>query len=169
VATYPVPAVGQRLTAEFVTSMLPQTVRKAADTGRTSTIVRTADPDLALAVEANATYELEGVLFHSGVIAAGISILWTFPASTTGLMGYAARDTSGTGGNINDVTQASALSASINFNNTSGTLTTPAIFIGQVITSGTAGTLTLTWAQAVSNVTATTLLTNSYMKLTRTG
>jgi hypothetical protein len=161
--------VGQRLTAEFVTSMLLQTARKAADTARTSTTSRSADPDLALAVEANAVYELTGCLFHSGAIAPGISILWTFPASTTGLVGYAARDTSGTGGNINDVTQAAALSAAINFNNTASTLTTPSIYSGIVVTSGTAGTLTLTWAQASSSGTATTLLTNSYMKLTRIG
>lgn len=166
-ATYPVPAVGQRLTAAFITSMLPTTARKAADTSRASTTVLAADPDLALAVEANAVYGLEGCFFHSGAIAPSISINHTFPAGTTGHVGYAGQDTSGTGGDSNDQMKRNALGTLTNFNNKTGGAAI--IYSGIVVTAGTAGTLTVIWAQVVSNATATILLTNSWMKLTRIG
>lgn len=166
-ATYPVPAVGQRLTAEFVTSMLPQTARKPADTSRASTTTRTADPDLTLPVEANATYALEGCLFYSG-LTVQMSILWSFPAGAAGRVGYAARSTVSTG-NVDDVMQTADLNANFNTNTTAGAFLTPMIFSGTFTTAGTAGTLALTWAQVASSATALNMLLNSWMKLTRIG
>lgn len=168
-AQYPVPAVGQRLTAEFVASMLPITARKAAATARISTTALTADPDLAIAVDANATYKVTALLLYDSAVAADFKWAFTGPAGFTGDYSYSAIQTgSAAGSYADDQNGYAAIAATPAVGG--GAANVEAINIwGNFTTSGTSGTFTLTWAQNTSTASNTTLRAGSYLELTRIG
>lgn len=169
--TYPVPAVGTRLTADFLASMLEVSARKGSATSRTSTTVQAADPDLVVAVDANAVYELVGAIHYTaltGASSGGITFGWTLPAGASGDIVYSGKDTTTSVGNNNDQTLSAAMSGTASFGALASGNTGFSIS-GTFITSGTAGSLTFTWAQRTSSVTATTVQANSYIKIKRIG
>jgi hypothetical protein len=169
--TYPVPAVGTRLTADFLTSMLEISVRKAGSTSRASTTVTTADPELVLTVEANAIYSFVcGFWFTAltGASSGGISVTMTGPVGATGDFAISGKDTTTSVGNNNDQQFYAALASNFNLGsivtNPNGT-----IMVGTVAIGATSGSLTFTWAQRTSSATATVLLSGSYMQIKRIG
>lgn len=169
--TYPVPAIGTRLTADFLASMLEITARKAGSTSRASTVVLAADPDLVLPVEANAIYTLQcGFWFTAltGASSGGISVTLTGPVGASGDFAISGKDTTVAVGNNNDQQFYAALASNFNLGsivtNPNGT-----IMNGTFATAGTSGSLTFTWAQRTSSATATVLLSGSFMQIKRIG
>lgn len=140
---------------------------KSADTGRTSTTTLAADPHLALAVAANATYSLDGFIDYDGVFGAGgLKVDWTLPASATmrwSLLGNVVADT--TQKAVTTTTDQTG-SLSVGTYGTGGTHTHTRL-CGHVTTAGTAGTMTMRWAQNASNATATTVYAKSWIRLRR--
>lgn len=171
--TYPVPAVGTRLTADFLTSMLEITVRKAGSTSRASTTVVTADPELLLAVEANAIYSVKIGIMYTALTAVsngGISLTLTGPVGATGDFVASGKDTTTvTAGNNFDQTLYVALTSNVKFGGIVGNATTATSFDGTLSIGATSGSFTFTWAQAVSSATATVLLAGSFMQIKRIG
>ncbi|MER5912310.1 hypothetical protein ABT124_17900 [Streptomyces sp. NPDC001982] len=143
--------------------------RKTGDTGRTNATLAD-DPHLTVNIEANATYDLECFLIYRGASTGDFGAAFTVPAGTAGDWSLFGPDTA---------LAASAVTGSVRYN--SGILTgtriagasdstTPvaAQGIGYVVAGSTAGPFTLKWAQVTTDATATTLLTNSWMRLIRT-
>lgn len=169
-ATYPALAIGQRLTAALLTSMLPQTVYKTLSTARTSTAAKTADPELTLPVEANAVYELAFYLKYDAGNAGDIG--WTFstPAGTSGSYGISSIVVGGAGASqTEDLANVYTLAANAGAGGIGAGIPLPVLGLGKFVTGGTAGSITLSWAQFTSNATATTLQADSYLKITRIG
>ncbi|CAM5346226.1 hypothetical protein [Streptomyces aurantiogriseus] len=179
--SYPSLAGGQRITASLLRSMLPQTVRKTADTARSATTSRTADPHLAFDAEANAVYTFHGWIKYDGDNAADISLQLTVPSGALGEVFPL-----GTGNTVVSSTSAPALttntassqgymvrteSLDINSARTFGAISTSnqncVLFMGTVRMSTTAGTVSLDWAQASSNATATTVYTDGWLEFQR--
>lgn len=151
-----------------------RTVEKSGDTTRTSTITRTADPDLALALPANSTWEFTGALIlTSAANAAGdFSYEWQFPASATLTAVNHGMDiglASGSVGTIEAVVQANQTGTSPTTAQNYGCSTTQTgvIVTGRIVLAGTAGSLTLAWAQQSSNASGTTLQNGSYITARR--
>lgn len=168
--TYPALAIGQRLTAALLTSMLPVQVKKASGTSRASTTTLAADPELVLPVEANASYRVIIALKYEGGNASGSlgRFKWspTGPAGATGdftLQGpqaagnVFASDQSGTMG-LGQTFSMGAGGAGVAFG---------LLAIGTLIVAGTAGNFTITWAQADSNATPTIVYAGSYIEIQR--
>src|SRR5690242_3744114 len=84
--SYPALAGGQRITGALLRSMLPQTVRKTADTARAATTTRTADPHLAFDALANAVDTFDGFLKIDGDNAADVLLQLTVPTGALGEM-----------------------------------------------------------------------------------
>ncbi|MFJ4624219.1 hypothetical protein [Streptomyces sp. NPDC088812] len=179
--SYPALAGGQRLTATLLRSMLPQTVRKTADTPRAATTSRTADPHLAFDAAASAVYIFDGWIKYDGDNAADISLQLTVPSGALGEV-----MPMGAGNSVISSTSAPALttntasaqgymvrteSLDINAARTFGAISTSnqngIIFTGTVRMSTTAGTVSLDWAQAASSATATTVYTDSWLRFQR--
>ena len=181
--SYPVPAAGQRITATLLRSMLPQVARKTSDTSRSATTSATADPHLQFTLEANAVYIMDGWLKYDGPTAADLNLDWTVPSGTLGeWLGWAAGhspvitfsaagaaqlDTQGGRGypvrtETNDIASARSFG-------TLGTGITPLTVIlnGTIRVGSTGGTYSLDWAQLVSDATAVTLYTDSWLRLQR--
>lgn len=178
---YPQPAGGQRLTASLLRSMLPQTVRKTADTSRSATTSRTADPHLAFDAVASAVYTFFGWIKYDGDNAADISLQLTVPSGALGEVMPL-----GTGNTVVSSTSGPALTTNtassqgymvrtetldVNTARTYGALSTSTqlgiLFTGTVRMSTTAGTVSVDWAQAASSATATTVYTDGWLQFQR--
>ncbi|QYW07577.1 hypothetical protein SEA_LIZZ_30 [Streptomyces phage Lizz] len=114
--------------------------RKTANTSRSSTTTTTVDPHLVVAVEANATYNVLANLVWRPSGSGGFRFKFTGPSGAE--MIYIDND-SGSVITIGD---------ELTFN-----ITTGASIGGILVTGGTAGNLSLFWAQNASNATATVL------------
>ncbi|MGW0942896.1 hypothetical protein ACWD4O_10140 [Streptomyces sp. NPDC002623] len=167
-AVWPNLYAGQRATADLLTSMLPLHAAKPALTSRASTIAISPDPDLQLAVEANADYLLHFFFRISGLAAADMDIQFTTPAGSTGSYGVTGRlaGASATDGDLRTSTRIS-----YNVETQYSTPSTAAAQIshgaGRLITAANAGIFSVDWAQTVSNATASVFEADSWMELRR--
>lgn len=179
--SYPPLAGGQRLTGTLMRNMQSQTVRKTSDTPRSATTSRTADPHLAYDGLANAVYIFDGYLKIDGDNTADVSLQLTVPTGALGeMLAW------GAGNNVIGSTAAPALQSNVsdargymirtetmdvNAARTFGLLgvgTTMGMVVNGIVRmSTTAGTISIDWAQAVSNATATTLYTDSWLRFQR--
>jgi hypothetical protein len=146
---------------------------KSANTARTSTTTRTADPHLTLTVRANVSYTVSGMLILSSAAnAAGdFSMDFAFPANAVVHWGgVGPNNTIASGSFIGGEFQAqSNQTVSPTGQTPYGATTVPntVLLSGYVAVGATAGSLTLQWAQNTSNANATTLLTGSWLRLDR--
>lgn len=168
---YPVPLAGTPITADFLASMLPQMVEKFSDETRVSTTTNTNDNALFFPVEANAVYNVEGLLLYSARDDTDIKMGFTGPSGTTFDWIIHASTQSQTGaltslGVVADKQSIGATAFPLGGHDPSITMT--AVLRGRLDTAGTAGTFNLNWAQRVSNAVAATMRAGSWMKFTRT-
>lgn len=124
--------------------------RKTANTSRASTVTTTVDPHLVVAVEANATYNVLANLVWRPSGSGGFRFKFTGPSGAE--MVYI----------DNDSGSVLTINSELTFN-----VTTGASIGGTLVTAGTAGNLSLFWAQNVSNATNTTLNEHSALWVRR--
>lgn len=162
---YPQVNAGEILTASLLQSFAPLTVRKAADTSRTSTTTLASDPDLQFAVAASATYffllfvKYEGGTQGSSDIKTG----WSVPTGTTMAYGRTALNTSGAA----DIGTPTDQSGTPSFG-TNGAGNSRTLFAwGTLAASTTPGTAAWQWAQSTSNGVATIVHTGSALLVVR--
>lgn len=144
---------------------------KAADTGRTNTTSRTADPDLVATLQANQTYLMELWLIFDGPGNASGNIAFDFTLPTGATMTWDAWShdlnatsttaTIFTGGLTTGSAVAWAALGAGHGSNLTGRMS------GVVFMGGTGGSITLRWAQSTLNAGTTTLEVGSWMRLTR--
>ncbi|MFJ8677210.1 hypothetical protein [Streptomyces sp. NPDC093589] len=166
---------GLTVTGTVNADNVPVVASKTANTDRTSTTTRTADPHLAMSLAANGTYTVEFHLFLGGSSFAQVVTEWLVPSGATGLkgaMGPASTATEVTAGN-NNADGILMRSGSHGFGTTVtygrrnvNTNLCYAIETGTVTTTS-AGTLALAWAQSTSSSTFNRMGTGSWMRVTR--
>ncbi|MFI5524975.1 hypothetical protein [Streptomyces platensis] len=169
-AQYPVLLAGQRITAAMLASMLPLEQMKFANTDRAATTTFADDPDLTIALEAGATYRVEMYLHYAALDAARFKTMWSVPGTWTGNRSAVGPDqgqilsaTSGGNGRwgVHNFSTAVTYGTRDNAGNQCYALEEG------MVTTTTAGTLALQWAQATSNATASRLAAGSYMRVKR--
>lgn len=151
---------------------VPVTVHKAAHTDRAATTTLAADPHLTMQVQENARYLVEFTLYYAALAAAAFKTAWVVPTGTVG-----SRDVLGPGSTFTD-TNADNMPMRAGVH----ALTTPVAYGTRnhatnliqaresgIITTATAGTLALSWAQNVANAAVTRLASGSYLRVTRIG
>lgn len=182
VETYPTISGGQRITAELLTSMLPQVARKTADTSITASATTVADTHMQFTVVANAVYVWNAWIIYDGHIDGDLNVDFTAPTGSEGEWGGmgAGRpvtgasstptlriDTAGVSGYMVR-TETSDVTSARSFGCLGVGTTMSLLLVGTLRVGSTAGTFSLDWAQQASHATATTLYTDSYMWLQRT-
>ena len=171
-ATYPTWTAGQRITAALLLAAQPATYYKAATTSRSSMTTLADDPDLTVTLDASATYTIEMVLSYAALTAAGFQTAWSVSAGVTSVNrsvdgpGSSAADASADNISMRSGVHNYATAVSCGTRN-SGSNQLVAVERALVTTDTTGGTVTLQWAQATSNATATLLSVSSYMTVTR--
>jgi hypothetical protein len=149
--------------ADLDTWAIPRAVVKPTDESVTSSTTLQADNDLVLPVDANGTYRLDMYLDYEAASGGDLKMGFTFPAGL--LMRYHLVGTDNSG---NPYTGSTNIQTSNPIVNGAGAaVLRGASFRGTVVTTGTAGNLTLTWAQNASNATSTIVHQYSHMMLTR--
>lgn len=172
-----IPSAGQRVRGSvlsaLITELRPITAAKASSTSRNTTITMTADPELFVALLANAVYDFEVVGYGSSAAnaAGGLKMDLAFPAAATlsamnlGLVSTLA------GGNSADVDAfgqpMDAASPTAAWVVGLSTITTGFRLAGRITVGATAGNLTYEWAQFSSNANNSTLLAGSTLTARR--
>lgn len=181
-------SVGDVLTASDMNSWtVPRFAYRTSNLARNSTTTPTADPQLQLAVDANAVYVLESQLFYGAGTSGDFTVQWT---GTVALPSGAGGTWSGIGNGTTPISITSGLTTISNTNSSTGYLTrteqtdmtASRTFGGTGISdiysvhvrgllrvSSTSGTIALNWCQGVSDATNTTLYADSWMMLRRVG
>ena len=162
---YPNINAGTTPTATVLNEMLPLEAMKAASTSRTSTTTLTADPDLTFALEANAAYDFELELLYNGGTNGSSDLKFAFAGPSGWALTFGAMIT-GIPLGVASIGGTEGSTVTVGTGGTSTPLYTR--LSGRLVTSGTAGSLTLTWAQNTSSGTATTLTAGSKMRARRT-
>lgn len=167
----PVWVPGQVLTSDDVnTWLVPQPAYKTAVTSRASTTSLQPDPDLQVPVDAAAVYLVEATIFFNGVSASGyLQWNWGVPAGAAMRM-LNLYNVEGGGANAGPVVAEGDAGYVVGPAWTGGTsITYTASLSGLLTTAGAAGLLTWNWSQVVSNATPTSVLADSWLKLSRVG
>lgn len=153
-------------------SALPVTIRKPANETVTSSTTLQDDDHFAFAVAANSVYTLESYIIYTGAAdpLGGLKMQFTGPAGS--VMTWTNFGVNhGSASPITLVTYnvvAEALTAGApRAVGTNGAVVMTCQPKGTVITSGTSGTLQFRWAQQASDVTATLIGGNSWMRLAK--
>jgi hypothetical protein len=165
-STYPAISAGQRITGSLLTSMLPIVVYKSAAEGVTSSTTLQNDDELFAALEANATYIMDGYLQVRGAApgSGDIKIDFTLPTGA-GLL-YTSFGAVATSPAVQYEATVNAASTARSFATNASTDMGAAIH-ASIIMGTTAGTVQLRWAQATSSATTTYMLGNSWLRFTR--
>lgn len=174
-AQYPVITAGTKLTATLLSSMMPNYVVKTAATNRTSTTTFADDPDLVTGtLTASGVYLIEFHVRFAGLNAAGFKTNWTVPSGTSGdreTLGPGSANATESNANTTEMRWAvhGFATNAVYTNPRNSASSTHLIEKGMVSIGVTAGTVALSWAQNVSNATATTVQANSYVKWVQVG
>jgi hypothetical protein len=150
----------------FTSRLVPVFARKTADQTKANATLAN-DTHLALAVSASSTYIVDLFLIIDGSLAGDFKMGFTGPAGATMDWVIAAQGTGATGTNGNQSFAYQTLATTDN----AGTIGAAAKLVicptGTLVTSTTAGTLQLQWAQNTTDATVTTLFTGSWLRLER--
>lgn len=146
-------------------------VRKTADETVTSSNVLQDDDELKIPLLPNSIYEFELCAFFDAATTGDIKAAFTVPAGSVIICRTVMPASAASSAPVTMV--SSVMVASGAASNASGGIGAGAKAAygvrGTVITGGTAGNLQFQFAQSVSDPTATTVFTNSYLKATRVG
>jgi hypothetical protein len=163
-----IPAAGAKLRASVLQSLItevrPIAVRKSADESLTSNTTLQNDDELTVAVEANATFDFKLLIRYDATAASDLKTQLVLPSGGTAFYvahGIAAGDSTW---RLFDSTEASVHS----FEGAGAGTVRNVTFLGHIVTSSTAGSATLQWAQATSGGTATIVKAGSFFVIRRT-
>lgn len=171
-ATYPTILVGDLVTADLLTSMLPQTYTKASSTARTSTTTLADDPDLAGIALAVGTYHVKLLIRWTAAGATpDLKTRWGF----TGTWNNTSRLTIGPG--LTNTAAATAVTptrfadAATNADSAYGGLSGPYATTEEAydVVVTVAGSMSLQWAQNTSDPAAITVNAGSSFEVRRVG
>ena len=152
------PAAGEFIRASDVTRL--DAVKTATESVTSSTTLQN-DDELLLAVLANTTYFVFGLLFYDGATAGDFKFAWTGPSGysfdySAPVLATGTTSAIVDGGATNTLNMSAFQETDIFSVGAAGAGNTIAITItGVLIIGGTAGTLQLQWAQVASSATAT--------------
>ncbi|MEV3857720.1 hypothetical protein AB0J38_25770 [Streptomyces sp. NPDC050095] len=170
-AQYPTIPAGTRITGGLLTSMLPQVMWKAANTDRAATTTFADDPDLTVALEANATYHVLFYLHYGALDAARLKTMWNTPAGSTGLKSAMGPDQgvilSGTSSGGTGRWGVHAFTTAVTYGTRDNNANQCAAIEEGTVFTTSAGTLALQWAQATSNATASRMGAGSTLTVRR--
>jgi hypothetical protein len=165
-------SAGQTLTAaklnELASYAVPIQAEKASATSRASTTTPTADPELAIVLPANRTYDIDLVLLVTAGNAAGdirIAFGWTNTATVTytglGLIKTLASGSTGDAEMFAIGPDATTSTTAVGYG--ASTTTTSVVAFARVVTGGSNVTLSLLWSQDTSSGTNSTVEAGSKM------
>jgi hypothetical protein len=175
VSQFPDIAGATKVDDVLLTAMLDNYVIKPADATPRVNATLTADPDLTFPVVANAVYDVLFNVRWAGLQAAGLRTDWTVPAGTTGnreCLGPGSSNVAQTDANTTEMRWAvHGYGTAVLYTNPRNSVSLQTFTWEQAILAvgATAGSVTLRWAQNVTNATGSLVNAQSYVKYRRIG
>jgi hypothetical protein len=150
--------------AAIYPELLP--IRKSADQTRTATTTLADDSALTRAFEANDVVEVEALLWVTSPMSADIKLQLAVPAGSTGIWGAATGFGTGAGTTDGFGKNAAFSVSPTNSDVTLGTTGSLQVIClrGVIALGGTAGSITVRWAQGTSDAGDTVVKQNSLLK-----
>ncbi|WP_067470028.1 hypothetical protein [Actinomadura macra] len=171
-STYPQIAAGQRITAALLKSMQQEEILKTANTDRVNNTL-SADPELTIGLDASAVFFVQFDLLCGGTTTADIQTRWAVPAGASGLksiLGPGSTAAEGSADNIAMRDGVHAFGTLVPYSgvrNSTGNLWRA--YESAIVTTVSAGTLSLEWAQVTTNATASRVSAGSLLRVKRIG
>jgi hypothetical protein len=161
-----IPAAGSKLRGGTLNSLITEVrgvyARKTANETVTNSNTLQNDDHLFVALAANAVYDWKLILHYNSGTTPDFKLGWSVPSGTTMVWGGMIADTAGAVTSVANLSQTTVQAiggtGAANYQ----------FFTGVVVTSTTAGTLQLQWAQNTTTLSDTILLAGSELILTRT-
>lgn len=180
--SYPTYLAGQRITASLLASAQPIVARKTADTARTASTTPSADPHLQFSLTANAVYVMDGWLKYDGPTAADFLLDFSAPTGTLGeWLGWGVGHSpvvsfNSTPAIVSDSQQSRGYPLRTESNDVTAAKSFGCLGVGVQLTmvlkatirvGSVDGTYSLDWSQQVSDASAVTVYTDSWLRLQR--
>jgi hypothetical protein len=169
-----IPPAGGKLRGSVLSALItelrpPTAVRVTDGSPVNNSTVLVADDVLTVSLEANLTYLITAWLVTTSANAADVKIGCTIPSGAAGLWSMVSGPTTETTAIPGSVDLGAASLAATHTRVGAGTSTAVgALIYGYITTSSTAGTFTITMAQATATVADTTMKAGSWLKFQRT-
>lgn len=171
---YPNYTAGQRLTAADLQAGQFLVVTKTLNTDRSSTTTLADDPDLTFELDANAVYIVEFYLSYAGNLGK-LKTAWTTPSGASGnrtAMGPGSNATDTNSDNLSTRAGVHGYSTTVVYGNRCGGVTTPSLnqsiaIETSLLTTSSAGTCAIQWAQNTSKTDATRVAAGSWARALR--
>lgn len=163
----PAYSLGQTLTiADFNNYLVTPTAWKASDTPRTNTTTQTADPDLSVPLNApNGIYQVKAIIFYQGAVGNNFANSWLIPSGAT--FTHSIWHYFNSVPNVLPAWWPAGSVANGYCDGSSGRMY--ASYRGVCVMGGTAGSITLLWAQGTSSGTATVVAAYSHLMVRQVG
>lgn len=167
---YPTIAAGDRVVTSTLTALENQYILKGTTTPITNNTL-VDDPDLTFAVVANGVYFIEFGIYYNGLSAANITTQWDTPSGSSGLRNVIGPGSTAVDANADNISgrfgvhgfgTSVTYSCARNGSNQQWAYESCVVSVGS-----TAGSVTLKWAQATTNATATNVTANSWARCAR--
>ena len=142
-------------------------VRKTVDEIVTNSIAVQDDDQLTLAVAANGVYLVDAFLMYDGDTAGDFRVTFSGPSGASMDWTPNGLATSQVSGSASIKLERQNLNGESTLGASGAGSKAVALPRGLLIVGGTAGNLTVRWAQATASATATTLFANSWLRLTK--
>jgi hypothetical protein len=170
-SAYPTLYAGQRITSSLLASLQADITWKSSNTDRAATTTFVDDPDLTTTLAANATYHVIFYLHFAALNAARFKTVWTVPSGASGTRSVIGPDQ----GAVLSITSSGGQGryGVHNFTTacTYGTRDDNTLLCAgieeAVVTTSSAGTLAVQWAQATSSASFTRLGAGSSLHVRR--
>lgn len=169
-AKYPAIRAGRRMTEALLEEMIPTFIYKPGHTDRTSTTTVTLDPDLQVAVAADAVYFVEFWLWPAAFLASDFRSEWSVPSGASGFKAVLGPGSSASDGSANNVAMRCGVhgfDTEVVYSGVRDSTGSFQVVEWGVVTTDDAGTLGLSWAQGTSGASASRLSIHSNMTVTR--
>lgn len=161
-----IPAAGSKLRGGTLNSLITEVrgvyARKTADETVNNSTTLQNDDHLLVSVAANAVYDFKLILHYNSGTTPDLKVGWSVPSGTTMVWGGYIADTTGAVTSVAALTQTSVQAIGGSGSNIYQ------FFSGVVVTSTTAGTLQLQWAQNTLTASDSKILAGSELTLIRT-
>lgn len=150
---------------DAIQQLLPIRAVSSADTARASTTTLAVDPFLQVAVAANAEYDFKMQLFYFQGATGQLVAKFSGPTSATLDWSAWMLDQGVTASNTGSIRPLKRLITDTLTFGGNLSVACSALVSGRIQTFSTAGTFSFLWAQSVSNATAVTVQSGSFMTL----
>lgn len=165
---FPALVAGQELTAELLAQLQYEVSWKARNEDRLSTTVLTEDAELGMDLEADAVYFAKMFVHYATLTTAGFQTSWAVPSGATGnRWTLGGGSTQVAADNVDGRWTVIGFASSASYADRNSSTNQLGLMESGVITTSSAGTLKLKWAQDVSIASNTRVAAGSFLVVYR--